>query len=60
MDANLDRTIRMVRKAADKRTMEVRAYRDKGLTFAEIATLLGISRQRAKQIFDRAVDRAVK
>jgi DNA-directed RNA polymerase specialized sigma subunit len=55
MDANLDRTIRMVRKAADKRTMEVRAYKAKGLTFAEIGKLLGISRQRAKQIFDRAV-----
>ena len=55
MDANNARSILMVVKAADKRTMEVRAYKDKGLTFAQIAKLLGISRQRAQQIYARTV-----
>jgi DNA-directed RNA polymerase sigma subunit (sigma70/sigma32) len=53
MDTNIDKLMGAVRKAAVDRTLAVRDYRARGLTFAEIAKILGISRQRVKQICDR-------
>lgn len=43
-----------LRRAAAPRVQKVKKLRERGYTWAEIAAELGISRQRAQQLGDRA------
>ena len=54
MDTNIDKMLAKLKSAADARTKRVRKMRQEGKTFAQIAQEMGISRQRVKQIADRA------
>ena len=55
MDTEIDKMLANLRNAADARTIKVLTYRQKGLSFGEIAKIMGVSRQRVKQIADRGL-----
>lgn len=52
--SQLNRHNAKLQKAASPRIKRVHALRNSGLTWAEIGTLLGISRQRAQQLGSRS------
>jgi len=53
MDTNIGKAFQELKRAADERTAQIRKLRETGLSFAEIAKEMGVSRQRVKQIHDR-------
>lgn len=52
--SRLNRYNSNLQKAAAPRIRRIRKLRESGLTWGEIGTLLGISRQRAQQLGTRA------